>query len=450
MNAGQIDPKWTAYALGEAGEADVAALRDALASDAALREHVEHVEVLARWLGDALQMPGVPTALDAKRQARILQAAVANERPSASRRQGAVRIDLRARLGKAESTPREASPRGIAPPADLLASPFPAAPFSPHRARRQDPFAAVAAVDAVPEIRVEIGHDVLVARKQARTRIVVTAALACAVGIGVGWTAGSLRTRAAADLASIQGAQSLVDPVRRSAAEVTSLDAALSEATRSLYEKKQYPEDLSKQLALVDISFSGAELVGKNLQRVDRSIVRGLIDYARDAQELNARKEALARLFNARKTDIVSMLEQSKDPRIGYSVVVQRDREGNVVGTFARVAKPWAFDSKAWPDKVGLHTGQSVVDAERYKSGDPLAPGRDGKPVIRVIPVEPDGVTRAFPSPLAQRIEAELGAMRVLIHGTKPGEVGPDDEKRGLLQRAGELERELEAVGAKR
>lgn len=67
--------------------------------------------------------------------------------------------------------------------------------------------------------------------------------------------------------------------------------------------------------------------------------------------------------------------------------------------------------------------------------------------MVLAIPVEPGSVASAFPSPLARRIEAELRAMRQLVHGAEPEHVQFGEQRRGLVPRAEDIVRELEAIG---
>jgi len=259
-----------------------------------------------------------------------------------------------------------------------------------------------------------------------------------------------MQTRSASDQTCIRDARSLIEPVQLSAQQVEALDETLNQATKSIYKDKKFPEDLSKNLSRIEVSFSAAELGGRSLHRLPPALMRKLFDYARDAQELNARKERLARLFNARGDQVRALVEQSGAPKIGYSVVIQRDRHGNAVGTFVAIEKPWQFESKSWPKDVVLNTGTEVVAAKRYQSGDPFEVGKTGARTLVAVPLEPDSVATAFPSPLGTRVAEELKAMHELIDGSQPGSVAPEDEKPGLRKMAEEILRELNTIGVKR
>jgi hypothetical protein len=319
-----------------------------------------------------------------------------------------------------------------------------------------EPFQAVGAEEVAPkaqDIKVEIGHDVVQAQKKGFLKILIAAVIAATAGTGIGWALGSMSANNHTAEVAVEDAKSLIEPIGTAKTNIETLQQKVAAATKTLYKEKKYPENFSKELTQIDIAFSAANFGGKSLHRLKPSLMRMLFDFARDAQELSARKDTVRRLFDARKDAIIELIEQGKNPRISYTVFVQKDKKGNAVGTFVQLNSPFKFDEKKWPEKLKLDTGSEVVDAERYKSGDPFMkyPRREGeKPTIYAIPLEPDGVTKAFPPRLSQRIKEELQAMGSLISGTTPGKVRPEDEKPGLLKLADDIIRELNAVGAKR
>ncbi|PIE06102.1 MAG: hypothetical protein CSA75_01305 [Sorangium cellulosum] len=383
-----------------------------------------------------------------------------------------VKIDLKKRLGRVSkgnhastATPGAVPPpaAGIAPPPGIVSGGIPAPPFAARprkrsgpKIKKDEPFQAVAADETAPqpkEIKVEIDSTVVRDQKKGFLKVILAAAFAAIIGAGIGFAIGGLNARSNADTHAIADAKSLVEPISTAKTNIEDLQTKVAAATKTLYKEKKFPEKFSKELTQVDISFSAADLGGKALHRLKPALLRMLFDFARDAQELNARKDAVRRLFDARKTAIVALIEQGKNPVIGYSVFIQKDRKGNAVGTFAKVSVPFKFDEKKWPDKFKISTGKEDVEAERYKTGEPFVkqPRREGeKTQIFAVPLEPDGITKAFPPRLSQRIEEELKAMGALISGTTPGKVRPEDEKPGLLKLADEIIRELNAVGAKR
>lgn len=378
-----------------------------------------------------------------------------------------VKIDLKARLGRASKTVQPSTgattsqpgPGGIAPPPGIVGGGIPAPIFSAKPTRRGSgldptlPFQASQPPPRPQEIKVEIGHEVVQAQLKGTRKLIIAAAISAVVGIGIGAAIGSLSARSSMDQSAVQDAQSLVDPITKAKENIEVLQTKVADATKLMYKEKKFPETFAKDMSQVQVDFSAANLGGKALHRLKPGLMHDLFDFANDAQELQQRKEALRRLFEARKTAIIELIDQGKSPKMSYSVFVQRTRTGNAVGTFAPIAKPFGFDDKSWPDEIGLNTGAEVVTAKRYKTGEPFTqfPRKEGeKPTVFAIPIEPDGVAKAFPPRLSQRVEEELKAVAQLIAGTAHGEVSADNEKRGLIKLADEILRELAIVGAKR
>ena len=379
-----------------------------------------------------------------------------------------VKIDLKARLGRASkgaaggpgAVPTPVA--GIAPPPGIVSGGIPAPPFAAQPKKpagpkidKDEPFAAVSSGEVAPqpqEIKIEIGHDVVEAQKKGSIKLIVAVLAAAAIAGGVGFAIGGLREGNKQDHAAVADAQSLIAPVNHAKEGIESLQSRIESATKSLFKERKYPDGVDKQLNDIDIGFTATELAGKALHRLKPSVVRDLLDFARDAEELTARKTAVSRLLLNQKVAIVALLDQGNNPQIGYGVFVQKDKSGNAIGTFVPFKSPFRFEEKTWPDEIELNTGAEVAKGTRYKSGEPFlqAPRREGeKPTIFTIPLEPDGVTKAFSSALSQRIKSELETILTIINGTETG-VHTDQERRGLLKLAEDITRELSSVGAKR
>ncbi|MCL2824696.1 MAG: hypothetical protein FWD57_11955 [Polyangiaceae bacterium] len=382
-----------------------------------------------------------------------------------------VKIDLKARLGRASKTasgigggPPSA---GIIPPPGIITTGgIPAPPFATQPKKpagptidKDDAFATVSASEVAPkaqEIKVEISHEAVQAQKKGFINIIIAAVITGAVGAAGGYFYGGVAAGTEQDQIAVRDAQSLIEPIDKAREVAETLQEKIDAATKTLFVQKKFPEDLSKELNDIHIAFSANDLGGKALHRLKRSLVREIFDFARDAQELEERKGNVRRLFDARKKAITELLDLANNPQIGYGVFVQKDKEGNAVGTFVPLKTPYRFEEKTWPDEFDLTAGNEIVKGTRYKKGDPFVvpPRREGeKATVYTIPLEPDGITKAFPNELSNRIESELKAIRTLIVGTNPGgEVvaATDQDKPGLVKLAQKIIEELRAVGAKR
>ncbi len=384
-----------------------------------------------------------------------------------------VKIDLKTRLGRASSTKAPSStgtpvpgvappapPTGIAPPPGIVqpggipAPPFAAAAPKPARPRikSDDPFQAVSADEgAAPrpqEIKVEIGHDVVQAHSKGRVYIAVAAVAAALLGTGIGYALGGMSARADENKAAVKGAGELATGIEKAKGEISDLATKVDAAAKTMFKDKKFPADFSKQLGNITISFSSADLAGKNINRLKGSTVRSLFDFARDAQELDAKRDWLRRLFDGRKASIEDILTGAQNPKVSYVVFVGKAEKGPL-GTFAKIKDPFELN-KPWPDKVTILGAGQEVSAERYKSGEVFVkpPKKEGDaPTVYAIPLEPDGIATAFPDPLGIRIQEELKDISTLVNGTPPG-TPASEEKTGLVKLAENLIDELKTVGA--
>lgn len=387
-----------------------------------------------------------------------------------------VKIDLKTRLGRASSTKAPSTtatpvpgvappppPTGLAPPPGIVQpSGIPAPPFAPQQPARpagpkiksDDPFHAVSAEEAAPkpqEIKIEIGHEVVQAQSKGRVYIAIAAVAAALLGTGIGYALGGMSARADADKAAVKGASEIATGIEKAKGNIETLANKVDGATKTMFKDKKFPADFSKDLGDITIDFSSGDLAGKNINRLKGSTVRSLFEFARDAQELDAKRDWLRRLFEGRKAAIEEILTGAQNPKISYIVFVGKAQKGPVA-TFAPLKDAFEFN-KDWPDKLTiLGANNQEVATERYKSGEPFVklPRREGEaPTVYSIPIEPDGIKAAFPDPLGARIEEELKSISLLVRGSPPGTPAAQ-EKTGLLKMAEDLVQDLKAVGAGR
>ena len=373
------------------------------------------------------------------------------------------KIDIKTRLGRASKGTTSAglppSGVGIAPPPSIVSGGIPAPPFAAQPRKpvgptidKDEPFAAVSAGEIAPQpkdIKIEIGHEVVEAQKKGVLKIVLAAAITGVLCAGAGWLIGSMQEARAQGLVVVKDAQSLISPIEQAKEQIEALQIKVDSAKKSIKDKS-YPETFAKDIKDIDIDFDARRIEGKALHQLDRKYLSGLFEFTREVQDLNQRKDAIAKLFENRKVAIGEMLEQEEKPQVGYAVFVQRDKKGNAVGTFFQLSKPFKFEDEKWPDEFDFSTGSEVAKGTRYKSGEPFtqAARREGeKPTIYSIPLEPSGVAKAFPNALAQRIESELNAILTLINGTEDGQTNAELEKRGLLKLADEVTEGLRRLG---
>jgi hypothetical protein len=388
-----------------------------------------------------------------------------------------VNIDLKTRLGRASSlkapsttgTPVPGAappppPAGIAPPPGIVQpSGIPAPPFAPQPTQRpagpkikaDDPFQAVSADEvAAPrpqEIKVEIGHEVVQAQSKGRLYIAIAAVAAALLGTGIGYALGGMSAKADENKRAVQGAGEIAVGVEKAKSSIVALADKVDGAAKTMFKDKKFPDKFAKDLEGITIDFSSGDLAGKNINKLKPATVRALFEFARDAQELDAKRDWLRRLFEGRRAAIEDILTGAQNPKINYILFVGKAQKGPV-GTFAQLKTPFEFN-KDWPDKLTiLGTNDQEIATERYKGGEPFVKPakREGEaPTVYAIPIEPDGIKAEFPDPLGQRIEDELKNVALLIRGTPPG-TPATQEKTGLIKMAEDLIQELKTIGAAR
>lgn len=383
-----------------------------------------------------------------------------------------VKIDLKTRLGRTSAT--KAPPAGSIPapgaaplppvppppPGIMQPSGIPAPPFVPSVAPKpvvpkisnEDPFAAISAADAPrqapQDYKIEIGHDVVQAQSKSTVKVIIAALVAAVVAGGIGVAVGGMRSDAKRNESAVKSARDVASSIEKSKTNIEKLASEVDAASKTMYKDKKFPADFSKKLADITIEFNSGELAGKNIDRLRPSTVKSLFDFARDAQELDAKRDWLRRVFEGKKAAIEDILTGAQTPKVRYIAFIQKNEIG-AVGTFASIKDPFGFKDKTWPEKVTIITPAETVEAERYKSGEPFVkpPKKEGeKPTVYAVPLEPDGIVTAFPDPLGSRLSEELKDMVTLVRGSPPG-TAPSEEKSGLIVLADNLVQDLRAVG---
>jgi hypothetical protein len=372
-----------------------------------------------------------------------------------------VKIDLKSRLGRASSHPSPSTPPrgaaptpgGIAPPPGLMTpSGVPPPPFKATgpKVDKSDPFAAMSREDAprarAADIKVEISADVAQAQKKSRLGALIVGVIMALVGGGLGFVWGGVSEKDNQAKVAVKGAHDIAADLEKSNNDVKAIAEKVAATSKLLFQDKKFPDGFSQEMSGLKLSFDTNSIAGRNINRLKPGTIRNLIEYATSVQDLDKRRERLARMMEANKPDVLALLEASQHPRMSYAVFMGKGEKGPVA-TFVKIKTPFEFE-KPWPDKFGIVGIGEVIDAERYKSGEPFVkPGAtpNAKPTIYAAPIEPDGVARAFPNDIGKRVEAELAAATTLIAGSA-SETDPD-AKSGLLKLGEELIKELRAVG---
>ncbi|MBI5533232.1 MAG: hypothetical protein HY898_10975 [Deltaproteobacteria bacterium] len=379
-----------------------------------------------------------------------------------------VKIDLKSRLGRASSNNPSAptatpggipAPTGIAPPPGIMTpGGIPAPPFADKRPKvdKADPFAAVSADDAPrarpAEIKLEISEEMQAQSKKAgRTSAIISGLIGAVVFGALGFVWGGQRAGSVQNAIAVQGAQEIATDIEKTNKDIKVLQEKIAAANKALFQDKKFPEAFAGELKGIKLVFDASSLAGKNTNKLKPQTQKALIEYASGVQDLEKRRDRLARMFDNSKKDILALLEGAEKPRMSYGIFTGKGEKGPVA-TFIKIKEPFEF-AGTWPDKLKIKGVGEDIEAERYKTGEPFVkPGKTekDKPTVYVTPIEPDGIARIFPNEISKRVETELSGATLLIAGTASGTTGVDDERTGVLKTGEDLVKELRAIGAKK
>jgi hypothetical protein len=379
-----------------------------------------------------------------------------------------VKIDLKSRLGRASSANPNAPtatsggvppPTGIAPPPGIMTpGGIPAPPFADKRPKvdKADPFASVSAEDSPAarpaDIKVEISQEMQEQHKKAgRTSAIIAGLLGAVIFGALGFVWGGQRANAQVNASAVQGAKEIAADIDKTNKEIKVIQEKLAAAKKSLFQDKKFPETFAAELKAIKLVFDAGTLAGKNTNRLKPQTQKALIQYSSEVQDLDKRREKIARMFENNKKDIVGLLEGGEKPRMSFAVFTGKDEKGPIA-TFVKIKEPFEY-KQAWPEKFFIKGAGEDIQVERYKSGEPFVKAgktEKEKPTVYAIPIEPDGLARIFPNDISTRVQSELGAAMTLIEGTPTGTTTADDERAGVLKTGDDVLKELNAIGAKR
>jgi hypothetical protein len=376
------------------------------------------------------------------------------------------KIDLKARLGKktvgtpaaggssipppqaagpsAMPGPMQARPmaRPSGPP-QVTPSGVPVPPFAQQPSRPavdpSNPYGAMqpqAPAPARPQaIRIEMGEEVMAARRAGRTKVLVLAGIAFGVGGFVGFAAGGGAERSKGADAAIMGAQDLVKEITKANDEAQKLVETLKTAKDKL-SKGQFPEEEVGKLGAINIPFGGKNLSGKGIGRFKPEVVAMLIEYANNTTDANAQKEKLQNVLSGAKKGILELLEQQSKPQVRWAAILTNGPNGPWAGALM-VPAPFQAKEK-WPDELKLGAGKDAETFKRYSTGNPI---NNDSPFF--LPIDPTTQGSVCPSDVIFKLRRELGDLETVIRGDNT----PGEERTGLIDGAKRLTDKLKQIG---
>jgi hypothetical protein len=382
------------------------------------------------------------------------------------------KIDLKARLGKAQGAapaptpaPPAARPGGsVAPPPAIGSVPPPGGgfgqapgvpvgvPMPPLMGGKPqtDPFGApVAAAPtraaAPATIKIELDEETVRAARKSGSRAGILGFITLVFGAVVGYAWGSRSESAKGATAALQGAQDLIQDIDKSQGKIKELADKIQGAVKDMKDAK-YPEAFANDLGGLSIPFGADKLAGRNIGRFDPNTLKMLFAYTNNVEALNDRKDALKNLFTSQKKAIVDTLASANNPKVSWAIFIQKSPAHGNVASLAAInpAESFGYADKDWPGKFKISTGRELVDSERYSSGDPTT--ADPSKKIVTIPVAPESIAAAVGTGIVGRITSELAKTDAILSGS--GTPGDEDEN-GVLKKGDALLTALKRIGQK-
>jgi hypothetical protein len=284
-------------------------------------------------------------------------------------------------------------------------------------------------------IRIEMGEEVMAARRAGRSKVLILAGVAFVIGGGVGFAIGDGSQRQKGADAAIIGAQDLVKDINKANEQAQKLVETLKAAKDKL-SKGQFPEAEVTALGAINIPFSGKNLAGKGIGRFKPEVVSMLIEYAGNTTDANAQKEKLQNVLSGAKKGILELLEQQTKPQVRWAAILTNGPGGPWAGT---VALPAPFPAKdKWPDDMKLGSGKDAATFKRYNSGNPI---NNDSPFY--VPIDPTTTGSVCPSDVIFKLRRELSDLETVIRGDNT----PGEERTGLIDGAKRLTDKLKQIG---
>ncbi|HMJ56084.1 MAG TPA: hypothetical protein VK540_28655 [Polyangiaceae bacterium] len=339
-----------------------------------------------------------------------------------------------------------AVPRGMAP----VAGGVPAPPFGGPPAETTDAFGqrvAASPVRAVPTtFKIELDAETVAAAQKGGKRATILSAITLLIGLGVGFAWGGSSASNKGANAALQGAQELIGEIDQSQGKIKEMADKIGAAVKGMKEKK-FPDSFANDLGGLSIPFGPDKLAGRNIGRFDPRTLSMLFGYASDVDALNSRKDALKNLFSGQKKAIQDALGAGSNPKVAWTVFVQKSPAHGPVGVIAAInpTDAFAYKDAKWPEAFKISTGRELVQTDRFQGGAKESIFSTEKKVV-AIPLDPDSVTTSFPTDILGRITSELAKTEGIMTGSgAPGE----EAEQGILKKGEQLLIALRKIGAK-
>jgi hypothetical protein len=328
-------------------------------------------------------------------------------------------------------------PVGIAPPPGIS----PGIPLPPFAQQRQQASAAPKPTAAAQTIKVELGEEVVQERKKARRRTALYALLAAAVGVGVGWVYGGSQEKSQRAAKAREGAGQIEKDVKVANEKLKELSEKLAAAGQRL-SKKDYPADLVKDLAAINIPFDATNLENRQVGSLPGKALKHLLAYTAAVADVNEQKESLKNVLGLVQAPVTKAWKDEKEPPAAFAIVLGR-RGDNTAAELVTIKEPFLF-AKDWPKefKITKLEGNKPVDKAATKWGGGKADVIGGETAV-AFPVEPRSVAAFTTEQQVAKLNLKLYELRSVLEGKKDN---PTQETPGLVKDGEVLVDELHKI----
>jgi hypothetical protein len=338
-----------------------------------------------------------------------------------------------------------AVPRGMAPvPGGVPAPPFGGPSGAPVESTDAFGSRVAAPVRAAPTtFKIELDAETVAAAQKGGKRATILSAITLMLGLAVGFAWGGSSANNKGANAALQGASELITEIDQSQGKVKEMADKIGGAVKSLKEKK-FPASFANDLGGLSIPFGPDKLAGRSIGRFDPRTLSMLFSYASDVDALNTRKDALKNLFTGQKKAIEEALGAGTNPKVGWTVFIQKSPQHGPLGFIAPIApnEAFAYKEAKWPESFKISNGRELVQTDRFQGKDVISTEKK----IVAVPLDPDSVSTSFPTDILGRVIGELAKTEGVMSGS--GTPGSDDEQ-GIMKKGEQLLIALRKIGQK-
>jgi len=250
---------------------------------------------------------------------------------------------------------------------------------------------------------------------------------------------GGAKERGDRGTAAQKGAGDLEKDVKAANDKVKELNEKLIAASEKLG-NKEFPAELTKELAAINIPFDATNLEGKQVGSLPGKVLRPLLSYTTSVQDLNKTKDSLKNLLGIAQPKMEKFWKEEKEPVLNYSVIFRGDQKGTLA-ELVPVKEPFPM-GKEWPESFTIvkttKTAQGPKNedkkATRWKKGELTG----NEPIA--IPLDPQSAAALSGEEIVYKLSNAMRDIRELNEGK---DKGTTSETVGLLKEGEDLAAEL-------